>query len=60
MLALDDEGFALKPVSVPHHAVTVPPKARERITVVFDVPPTKLSKVRVYDHDLDDLPAPRR
>lgn len=58
VLALDEDGFALKPTSASLHAVTVPPKARERITVVFDAPAGKLKAVRVYDHDLDKLPAP--
>jgi hypothetical protein len=52
VLALDSEGFALKPLHQPQHAVTVPPKARERITITFDAARDEVSAVRVYDHDL--------
>jgi hypothetical protein len=52
LLALDAEGFALTPLGHPQHALTVPPKAKERITVTFDAPKQRLSAVRVYDHDL--------
>jgi hypothetical protein len=54
-LALDKENFVVRPESPPRE-VTVPPKAKERLLVVFNAEADKLAKVRVWGVDYP-LPA---
>ncbi|WP_394825488.1 hypothetical protein [Pendulispora albinea] len=51
---LDREGFVKRPASVaPRSEVTVPSKAKEKITVTVTEPPERLGKLRVYGLELD-------
>jgi uncharacterized protein YcfL len=52
VLALDAEGFVKRPLS-PVAEVTVPPKAKEKVSVTFDAKPNALKKVRVWGIEYD-------
>jgi hypothetical protein len=54
-LALDRENFVKRPVSLSSE-LTVPPKAKERLVVVFDAEAASLAKIRVWGTDYP-LPA---
>ena len=51
--ALDADGFVLQPVGNVEKEKTVPPKAKDRVTVHFGVPPEKLGEVRLWDDTLE-------
>lgn len=51
IIALDDKGFTQRPVSMPT-TVTVPAKAKEKLTVRFPVGPDAIAKVRVWSEEL--------
>ncbi|HET9956258.1 MAG TPA: hypothetical protein VFQ61_17240 [Polyangiaceae bacterium] len=55
-IALDRENFVQRPLE-PTHEVTVPPKAKERLTFLFEAEPSSLAKVRVWGVEYP-LPAP--
>jgi len=54
-LALDKENFVVRPESPPRE-LTVPPKAKDRLVVVFNGEAAKLTKVRLWGVDYP-LPA---
>lgn len=56
VIALDAEGFAIQPTTRAPLDVTVPPRAKERVRVTFGVGPAQIAAIRVYDHDLTELP----
>lgn len=51
IIALDSDGFAHRPDSVPG-SVTVPRKAKEKITVRFPVGSDAIAKVRIWSEEL--------
>ncbi len=56
VLALDKEGFVKRPSSDPSE-MTVPPKAKEKLTVTFPAEAATLAKVRIWDKESDVPPA---
>jgi hypothetical protein len=52
VLALDKDGFVKRPNSDPAET-TVPPKAKEKLTISFPVEAKTLAKVRIWNKDQD-------
>lgn len=53
VLGLDKEGFVVRPAAAGRTEVTVPAKAKEKLTVRFEAAADKLAKVRIWQTDLD-------
>lgn len=58
VLALDAEGFVKHPARGSSLTLTVPARAKDQLTVAFDVPAENVRTVRVWGADLP-VPAPR-
>ena len=55
--AIDKQGFAQRPTTEPSSEITVPPRAKERVTFDLGIPAANVASVRVWDTDLP-MPAP--
>jgi len=49
---LDDQGFVQQPTSSPASELTVPPRAKERLSFEVGIPAAKVGTVRAWDRDL--------
>lgn len=49
---LDDQGFVQQPTVVPPTELTVPPRAKERLSFDVAIPASKVGTVRAWDRDL--------
>jgi hypothetical protein len=52
VLALDKEGFVKRPLIAPAE-LTVPPQAKDKLTVTFPAEAATLAKVRIWDKESD-------
>ncbi len=55
VLALDKEGFVKRPVLEPTE-LTVPPKAKDKLTITFPAEAATLANVRIWNQDSDVPP----